>query len=204
MSKLSHNLLESSFFIPLEQGLKHHSFISGAQSVKFFLHSIRTRIKTFSRSYSPNPMESSFFIPLEQGLKHASNGNSVLVHAFFLHSIRTRIKTLDTYVIPQKLGSSFFIPLEQGLKPKVTIGYKPPEVGSFFIPLEQGLKQKPLRYHQVGVSSFFIPLEQGLKHVAALVDDRHIVFFLHSIRTRIKTRRREQAPSRTEVLSSFH
>ena len=56
-----------SFFIPLEQGLK---LISGSHVhdlLLFFLHSIRTRIKT-STLFSETKRTCSFFIPLEQGL----------------------------------------------------------------------------------------------------------------------------------------
>ena len=82
-----------SFFIPLEQGLKPLAEADTSVSDEFFLHSIRTRIKTQRTEYRFQCYPCSFFIPLEQGLKLISG------------------------VVSTCLDSSFFIPLEQGLKP---------------------------------------------------------------------------------------
>ena len=85
-----------SFFIPLEQGLKHDVSLDRILlDVGFFLHSIRTRIKTNDIDSCERVTGCSFFIPLEQGLKQLFN-----------------IDLRQAYV------SSFFIPLEQGLKLK--------------------------------------------------------------------------------------
>ena len=131
---------QSSFFIPLEQGLKRFRHYHVALIQLFFLHSIRTRIKTHWRRQQVAAKTCSFFIPLEQGLKrlvagagHSSFLGSFFIpleqglkqrngrsgphgHQFFLHSIRTRIKTIMQKICHRALGSSFFIPLEQGLK----------------------------------------------------------------------------------------
>ncbi len=110
------------------------------------------------------PIIGSFFIPLEQGLKQ----NYVIYFTFqfrmfFLHSIRTRIKTDCTLPTYQCYHSSFFIPLDQGLK------------------LEE------IALIRFLLSSFFIPLEQGLKRIDVFEVNGNVLFFLHSIRTRIKT-----------------
>ena len=107
---------QSSFFIPLEQGLKHltHLFVVDATNM-FFLHSIRTRIKTYFCSKLTLSV-CSFFIPLEQGLKLRCRSCSGSATLFFLHSIRTRIKTRGLAQLLLALIGSFFIPLEQGLK----------------------------------------------------------------------------------------
>ena len=82
-----------SIFIPLEQGLRPKLVVRRTPLVLFYLHSIRTRIKTVYRDEEYNWKLYSIFIPLEQGLR-----------LFLLHSIA------------EDYTDSIFIPLEQGLR----------------------------------------------------------------------------------------
>ncbi len=148
----------------------------------FFLHSIRTRIKTGIRMVSSNVITSSFFIPLEQGLKPKGSSTSTLMFSlFFLHSIRTRIKTFSGSHRMQTYYRSFFIPLEQGLKQVAKLRVK--ARGWFFL---HSIRTR------IKTESPQIPLVQ------------FFLFFLHSIRTRIKTVAKIAMIAIMMVLSSFH
>ncbi len=146
-----------SFFIPLEQGLKHTGIKAVAAFYTFFLHSIRTRIKT---------LESN--VPLGK------------VTLFFLHSIRTRIKPqrLSSNFHPW-LASSFFIPLEQGLKTKEIWIRSLKSIRFFLHSIRTRIKTKMiLQFCNPLTGSFFIPLEQGLKRI--LIEKAHSLLFVLS------------------------
>ena len=129
----------NSIFIPLEQGLRQrgqgrvllsglfylHSIrtrIKTAGNVQlktgwiFYLHSITTRIKTRSQGHTPSPYWYSIFIPLQQGLRRRLTFHAPSVLLFYLHSITTRIKTTGNTYSPSRRSNSIFIPLQQGLR----------------------------------------------------------------------------------------
>ena len=84
---------QNFIFIPLEQGLRRECLKGEMPGFIFYLHSIRTRIKTTKPRLYANPGLYSIFIPLEQGLRPQKLDGIAFVSKFYLHSIRTRIKT---------------------------------------------------------------------------------------------------------------
>ena len=82
---------------------------------------------------------------------------------------------------------SIFIPLEQGLRQKSAPYGIRCRTHSIFIPLEQGLRHTGWWSLDCGLNySIFIPLEQGLRLANNETNLPRTIFYLHSIRTRIK------------------
>ena len=100
--------------------------------------------------------------------------------------------------------NSIFIPLEQGLRRLGAIVPVVANTNSIFIPLEQGLRPDSLAKSAGIENSIFIPLEQGLRPTGVFMFGVEGEFYLHSIRTRIKTCVPKREWSYRLILSSFH
>ena len=126
--------------------------------IKFYLHSIRTRIKTqqdcltLARTYS-------IFIPLEQGLRPLSDIHVNHWELFYLHSIRTRIKTSLQMAGHERQYEFYLHSIRTRIKTK-----------------------NGFANHLLWINSIFIPLEQGLRLNLILAKDIASKFYLHSIR----------------------
>ena len=154
--------MPSSFFIPLEQGLKPCCRVGCCRQT------------------------SSFFIPLEQGLKLLWRPLYQLVDKFFLHSIRTRIKTGQPY--PKTNCMKVFFLHSIRTRIKTLVGRAAGLLVTFFLhSIRTRIKTTFTSVAAPLLCSFFIPLEQGLKRGEDNVLEDVVRFFLHSIRTRIKT-----------------
>ena len=152
----------------------------------FYLHSIRTRIKTFKNGMRNHMSFNSIFIPLEQGLRQAAEIEIASALKFYLHSIRTRIKTRVS--LPRRDVRSFYCH-SIGTRIKTPLHSVGRTAGnSIVIPLEQGLRQE-VEYSLFAELAFYChSIRTRIKtiiNIAITTIDE--IFYCHSIRTRIKT-----------------
>ena len=175
------------FSIPLEQGLRLLADRFSPALPSVFQYSIRTRIKTQTRSnmlgqiclYFSIPLEQGlrqrvfllrnkqcqyFSIPLEQGLRPSDAHATLHLREVFQYSIRTRIKTAHYCSKYEHKAQYFSIPLEQGLRHQHPYQNRSYRYEYIRIPLEQGLRRQTTEILSLfNIEYFSIPLEQGLR-----------------------------------------
>ena len=133
----------------------------------FYLHSIKTRIKTILMPRACH-LCAFYLHSIKTRIKTLSyNSLQLFPYKFYLHSIKTRIKTKERSLPLQRRSAySIFIPSKQGLRHTRPTQTLRKINHSNFIPLEQGLRLTVFEDDYTNAHSNFIPLQQGLRRVS--------------------------------------